>query len=50
MELIEKDIEERRKNREEYYAANKGKHSCDECSCSYESCSCKTVGGLCTYE
>jgi len=23
---------------------------CDDCKCTYESCSCKTVGGTCAYE
>ena len=50
IEKVEKDIAEQKRSREEYYAANKGKRSCDECSCSYESCACKTVGGLCAYE
>ena len=52
-ELMAK-VEARQKESEEcareYYAQNKGKRSCDTCTCSYESCACKGAGGLCAYE
>lgn len=27
-----------------------GKMKCDECTCTYESCSCKLPGSKCAYE
>lgn len=36
---------ENKENKEEVI-----KKCCDECLCSYESCSCKVAGSVCAYE
>lgn len=50
MKKVEEHENELKANAREYYEQNKGKQSCDTCTCSYESCTCKTVGGLCAYQ
>ena len=44
--IIKEALEFVRKQEEE--EARKG--GCNDCPCTYESCSCKTVGGSCAYE